>query len=517
MHSRKFFAVAFFLTALALLALGLLPRPRLHSLLSAGSGHSVTSGYVEAVHGRTLAYATLALAIGVGAWSSKCLGPGQLAKPRSFHLRPEPIALLLIGIGIVTRALLLAGPIHYDEAFTLAEYALRSPIFFLSRYTHANNHVFHTMLAWLVPSDQLWALRLPAFLGGIAVIFATYWLAVRWHGVPTARIAVALVAVASPLVEYSTQARGYTILTLSFLLLFLLDDDRLRAVALAIGAWTIPTVLYAAAAWALWMAVTERAWRRIAFVAFAGGGLTFLLYLPILLFSGLRSITSSGTTLSVPYPVLFRELPLTLIDLAKSWSHSFTIPLAIVLALLALLAMIRGQAPALACTMVAIGVMLFVLRKVPFPRVWIFVLPVFLIAAASMIARVRVPTPVLIAVTLILGANAVRVTARPSYVEDPAMRDSERVAEVIRNLPADALVLVTTPLDSAYAFYIPERIVQDRFDSDPAQVRAALLAAPRRYVVLSDQAGDAKLRALALPFKRVPVARFEHSTLVELQ
>lgn len=504
-----------------LLGVAFLAPPRLHAFLSARAGHSVTSAYVERVHLRAAGAGAIAFVIALATF----LGVAPFAAaPGEAWPRPGLTASCLIAIGVFIRALLLGGPLHYDEAFTLSEFASRSPLFFLTRYTHSNNHVFHTLIVWLlhcVTGDRLWALRLPAFAAGVALLFVTYALARRWHDEPTACLAVALAVVATPLVEYSAQARGYTMLTLMFLLLFLVQDDRLRALCVAFGAWTIPTMLYAAAGWALWLAITQRAWRRIAFVALASAGLTFFLYLPILLVTGPESITSNGNTLSVPYAVLFTELPRTFLDMAREWSLAFTMPVAALLGLAALIAVWRRTASgvALASAGTAIVALLLLLRKVPFPRVWIFVLPLLLIAAASMITRaLRIPAALLIFATLAFAANAVFVTSRDGYVEDPAMRDAARVAAVIRALPADARVLVTSPLDAPYAFLVPDsRIVQDRFDSDPAAVRAVMLAAPRRFAVVSNSAGGYDmLHALALPFTPMPVARFPHSTLLEL-
>ncbi len=513
MLTPRLAALLFLAIALILFAVALVPQPRLHAMLSARAGHEVSGGYVERVHARALACAIVAAVCAVGWWLAV----------RWWHFErvtalgmPSRVAWMLIAIGTVARAILLNGPPHYDEAFTITEFVRHSPLFFLTRYTHANNHVFHTLLVWLVPGEALWTTRLPAFLAGIGVLAATYFLARRWHGENAALVALALAAVASPLVEYSVQARGYTILTLAFLLLFLIDDDRLRAVLIALGAWTIPTMLYAAAAWALWMVVTQRAWRRVAFVAFAAGALTFLLYLPILVISGPASIASNGNTLSVPYAVLFEELPKTFVVMARDWSVGFTTPIAIVIALAAIVAMARRDAPALAATLIAVAVLLLVFRKVPFPRVWIFVLPLVLIAAAGLVTRIRVPAALIVIVTVVLAANAVRVTGRDTFVEDPAMRDAAALAKRIAELPPDARVLVTTPLDAPYAFYVPAKIVQDRFDSDPAAVRATMLAAPDRYAVLSDR-DQSKFRELALPFIPVPVARFPHSTLVALR
>src|SRR5947209_4225856 len=389
MRTRRTLAVAVAAGGLALLITGLLGLDRLHAFLSAGAGHSVTAGYVERFRMRTLICAFVSLMIAAAAWFRE-LPP---RRPLSIAA-PSPLAWLIIAIGAAARLPLLFVPPRYDEAFTINEFVRHGPAFFLLRYTAANNHVFHTLLVWimrLAAGDRLWALRLPAFIAGIAVLAATYALARRLGDETIALAATALAAAASPLVEYSSQARGYTILTLAFLLLYLIDDELLAGMALALGAWTIPTMMYAAAAWAAWTVATQRAWRRVVTVGAIGGALAFLLYLPMLVVTGTDSITSNGNTLSVPYSVLAKALPATFVELARQWSLGFTIPLAIVLAAAAVIAIVRRAPAALpfACAAAAIAILLLITRKVPFPRVWLFVMPLFLIAAASAFAFLR--------------------------------------------------------------------------------------------------------------------------------
>jgi hypothetical protein len=514
---RRLLATASFLLSLSLFALALTPFPTLHAFLSARAGHSVTSGYVERVHVRAIVCGTVALLIAVGI--SLIRTPPVVGREnRRWSIGPVPAAI--IAIGGAARALLMRGPPHYDEVFTVTEFASHSPLFFLTRYTHANNHVFHTLLVWIVreaAGQRLWAVRIPAFAGGIAVLYAVYVLARQLSGETAGLVALAFAAGATPLVEYSAQARGYTIMTAVFLLLYLVDDDRVRAVLIAIGAWTVPTMLYAAAAWALWSLGTERSWRRLGFVAAAGGALTFVLYLPIIVVTGTDSITSNGNTLSVP------DRPRTFAEMANDWSLSFTWGIAIFLAIAAMAAILRRD-PAglpLGFAIAAIVPLLLIMRKVPFARVWIFVLPLALLAAAATIALMvpRLPPAVPVVIAVAIAANAVRLTARDTFLEDPAMYDVAAVSDVIRALPAGARVLVTTPLDAPFAFYLPpERIIQDRFDSDPAAVRAAVLEAPRRFFAASNRPISMSMYAsLHLPLRPVPVRRFPHTTLFELR
>ncbi|HEX3110691.1 MAG TPA: glycosyltransferase family 39 protein [Thermoanaerobaculia bacterium] len=520
---RRLLAAASFLLSLALFGLAMTPFPRLHAFLSARAGHSVTAGYVERVHVRAIVCGAVALLVACGVLVVR-IPPVPQKERLDWPIGPVPAAI--IAIGAIARALLLRGPPHYDEVFTVTEFASHSPLFFLTRYTHANNHVFHTLLVWIVRAvagQRLWAVRIPAFVAGIAVLYAVYLLSRRLSGATAALIALALAAGATPLVEYSAQARGYTILTAVFLLLYLIDDDRLRAVLIALGAWTVPTMLYAAAAWALWSLATERNWQRLTFVAAAGGALTFVLYLPIIVVTGTDSITANGNTLSVSYPVLFRELPRTFVEMASEWTLSFTWGIGIFLAIAAIVAIIRRDRGGLALgfAVAAIVPLLLVMRKVPFARVWLFVLPLALIAAATTIASMlpRLPRAVPVVIAAVVAANAVRLTARDAFVDDPAMYDVAEVSDVIRTLPPDARVLVTTPLDAPFAFYLPpERIIQDRFDSDPAAVRAAVLAAPRRFFAATNEPASMSMyAALHLPLRPVAVRRFAHTTLFELR
>ena len=538
-------------------------RSRLHGFLTARAGHSVTATYAERVQTRSEVAATIVVLLAFTLWLSPLqrwpLREGmpetgeKLARSNESggSLALTPVAIILLAIGIVERALLLAKPIHYDEAFTVTEFASRSPLFFLARYTHANNHVFHSLLLWMIrlgAGNRLWALRLPAFCAGIGVLMVTYWLARRLGGETTALLALALAAVATPLVEYSAQARGYTIITLLFLLLYVVDDDRLRGVLMALGAWTIPTMIYAAAAWGFWAVITRREWHRLAMTAFIGGTLTFVFYLPILIVTGLDSIIANGNTLSVPYPVLARELPKTFVQMARDWNLAFSPVLAIVIAVAALVAVLRRRSAGTMLWTAALAIlsMLIVTRKVPFPRIWIFVLPLYLIAAADSIAYlfgrltacqtspwvIRHSQPdgrkagianalcaALITAAGLLAWKGVSMTEREDFLEDPALRDIPSLAASIRTLPPDARVLVTSPLDAPMAFSVPDRrLVQDRFDSDPASVRAAMAAVPLRYLVASTRQGGMQMyRQLALPYVLTPARRFPHATLFELR
>jgi hypothetical protein len=494
----------------------------LQPFLSAQAGHAVQEATVHAVRLRAVVCGAIVVLIAILAWRIK----RQERRPSIKFTRPSRMVLLIMLIGVAVRVILLFGPPHYDEAFTIVEFAWKSPFFFLSRYLFPNNHVFQTLLVWCVRAvagDRLWALRLPAFVAGVAVLPATYLLARRVAGERAAAIATALAAAATPLVEYSAQARGYTIVALVFLLLFLIDDDRARAVLIAVGAWTIPTMLFAAAAWAAWMAITERAWRRIAVVATASAAIAFLLYVPILVISGPASMIANGNVRSVTYDLdeLGHELPLSFLGTWQRWSYSFTFAGGVVLSIAAAAAIVRRRPSGvlLGSALVAVGTMLLLMRKVPFPRVWIFILPLYLIAAADSLALLPRPDVAAAAMALLFSANALRVTSRDDFIDHPGLRDASAIAAVVRALPADARVLVMPPLDAAVRLYTAgaAAFVEYPFESDAEAVRASLASARRRYFIATAQGGLEAYEQLGLPYTLVPLTRFPHAVLYELR
>ncbi len=163
----------------------------------------------------------------------------------------------IFAIGAAIRVLFLFQPIRYDEAFTYLNFASRPWAVALSDYSWPNNHIFHTALvraSYLLFGDGVWAIRLPAFVAGALVPPATYLVVRSFYDRRGALMAMGLAAASSPLVLYSTNARGYTILTVfALVLLALARDQKVKAhpggwiaivVVSALGAFTLPVMLY---------------------------------------------------------------------------------------------------------------------------------------------------------------------------------------------------------------------------------------------------------------------------------
>ena len=142
---------------------------------------------------------------------------------------------------VVLRLVYIDSPMRWDESDTFLSFASR-PLFVGLTYYTPNNHLFQTLLMHL--SYKAFgispvALRIPVLLAGILVVPLTYACIRLYRGRDTSLLAAALACASLPLIEYSTNARGYSIGTAFFLLLMLLGVLGLRGAA---AAWTVVPV-----------------------------------------------------------------------------------------------------------------------------------------------------------------------------------------------------------------------------------------------------------------------------------
>ena len=319
----------------------------------------------------------------------------------------------LIVLAAAIRLYVIDRPMNYDETYSYLTYASRSLADALSNYSQPNNHLWHTALVHLSTAlfgNAPWAIRLPAFLAGVLLAPATYLAARMLAAGRGALIAAALVAGSQILINFSTNARGYTWQCL-FVLLALCgllyqrtvarrrDGLWLFAIASALGFYTVPTMLYAFLGLAFWYAVlvlidgapeTRRAqWLALA-TAMAGAVLlTVFLYLPVFIASGVGALTKSAAPLSSAafnsrlwsmtggtIELVHRGMPMLLPEF-------FMLCIAIHVFHHKRHREMHGQLLLLLGLLLA-GIMVLLLqRAVPFARSWLYLLPVYFICVAS--------------------------------------------------------------------------------------------------------------------------------------
>ncbi len=223
------------------------------------------------------------------------------------------INLGLLGTMFVAALLRLSNlniPMEHDEPYMYNAFASRSFWHIVSNYHLPNNHVFLSILIKITTGllgNHVWTLRLPTILAGILMVPVAYFFAKRFYSLETAFLSAIVVAVFPVLIQYSVMARGYILIGLFTLLLFILGDyvrtqkNRIAwiliAVLSALGFYTIPLMLFPFGALYVWLFISwalgdTRSYEPnsdfLKYWLASGIGvaaLTILLYAPIIVFS----------------------------------------------------------------------------------------------------------------------------------------------------------------------------------------------------------------------------------------
>jgi hypothetical protein len=316
----------------------------------------------------------------------------------------------LCALGVALRALHLDLPMRYDETVTYVSYASQGWEHITSSYQNPNNHVFHSLLvAWLTGwlGDDPVIIRLPAFLAGCALLPAVAWVAYRVHGREAALIATALVATSPVLIEFSTNARGYSLVALGVVLAVGAGAALLAGAGWIVwlawieigvlGLYTIPTMAIPWLGLTLWLGWSlasssqpgrrARALAPLAVVTTLIGAVSVTLYWAIVANEGAGALLGNRFVAPEPAVAFLAGTPHAIADILRHWSRGIPLPLA-VLALLCVLAGLRPD-PALRPwrrLLVSLGVAalaaLLAVRNWGEPRIWQWAVPVLAVQAA---------------------------------------------------------------------------------------------------------------------------------------
>ncbi|HEX9442876.1 MAG TPA: glycosyltransferase family 39 protein, partial [Candidatus Binatia bacterium] len=381
-----------------------------------------------------------------------------------------------------------------------------------------------------------WALRLPAFVAGVLLAPAGYLAARALYNQRVGVVAAALIAASSPLIEYSTNARGYTLVCLFFLLMLaagaaLIERDHpgrwlLWAALGALGFYTIPIMLYPFGIAVVWLGLSiafelppaERALRLGSLLLAVGAAalLTFVLYLPVFLGSGLDAVVGNRFVASKRWGAFAAELPASLLSTWRQWNRDLPPALGALLLggfLLALVCHRRLSAHRVAIAWAAalwLAPVILLQRVVPFERVWLFLLPLyFIVAAAGLVhafgllkAKTMRPAVVLpvaaVALSLALGLGAISTRSVYYSNETGTLRDAEAITLFLRGYlrPGDRLLL-GIPSDQPLLYYFY------RYGVTPEYFIAPLSSSRRVLVLVNLSHGQELARLLErMPFDR---------------
>ncbi len=238
--------------------------------------------------------------------------------------------LVIIGLGLWVRIAFLSVPIRFDEAWTYNFYASKPLTYGLSRYIDPNNHLLNTFLVHLSSTlfgNKPWIIRLPAFVFGFLLIPITYFASRFFYNRDAALLAAGLVASSSVLVQYSANARGYTMVSFAFMTLLFIAGHIVQRkkpgllwgafiVTAVLGFYAIPTMLYPFVlilVLLIFPLYKNKLLRALIIAVGLTGVLTLLLYLPVIVSSGTTSLTSNdyvkATAFNIFLPAFLENMP----------------------------------------------------------------------------------------------------------------------------------------------------------------------------------------------------------------
>ena len=421
----------------------------------------------------------------------------------------EPIAHIAvvvgaIAVGVFLRLHFLFQPLRADEAFTYVRYSSQSPLRIMAAYTTPNNHILHSILVSLSThlfGSEPWALRLPALAAGVLVIPLSYLACRTYFGRAPAAISAALVACSSVLVEFSTNARGYSIMTACFLVAMIAAHRiavrgetqyfALLTATVVAGLFTVPVMLYGVCFIVVWLTteifVRRRrgagradVYKRLAVAIAASLALTAALYFPAVLYVGVRRVVANPIV--APRADFAELLIASLPAIWAQWHEGWGLAMAAVVSAGFILAVVKHRIVAAHCVPLPVGligclVLVMIQRVSPYRRVWMFLAPVYLAIAAAGLAdalrrvagrntKLWVYLCSAAAVTLgALGAYGVLTTRTPYYsLETGTARDAERVTMFLKSRLRDSdLIIADLQSESVLQYFFQKHRIPGQY------------------------------------------------------
>jgi len=403
------------------------------------------------------------------------------------------IALLLIAAGTALRMAYLSQPMRYDEAVTYLYFATRSWLTVFASYRYPNNHILHTALVKISTSalgNAPWAIRIAALVFGVGTLVLTFLVGRRLVGTTAAWLGTAIVAASGPLILYSTNARGYSIVGCATLLIALLllrlreRPSRIEWVGVVatatLGLWTIPVMLYPAgglALWFVWSAAVgdtsepKKDIRRLMLAVAATGVATAIVYSPVVLAQGMQPLVGNQFVTASTWSAFGRDMIAAVPELLKSWSIGIPRFVTVALFVLAIVGEFASRrrrdrrvslagALGLWCLLV-----LLLTHRVPFVRVALFSLPLVALLSglgivellARAVAPARLETTAALTSVVVVGVLGLSVASSRAVLtstETGTLRNAEEMATFLRTIlrPGDR-VLAPVPSAAPLSYY----------------------------------------------------------------
>jgi hypothetical protein len=439
------------------------------------------------------------------------------------------ILALLILWGTVLRAFFLDQPMRFDESATFLSY-INNDWLSLFNYSAPNNHVLNSLLGKITTS--LWGshpaiIRLPAFTFGIGAMILIF-IVCRALG-SSGWLAVTIIACHPYLILFSTNARGYSGFVF-FTLLFLFQsikvidkNSRKKTLVLAmvgaIGLFNMPIMLFAIGGIVLWLLIRLlSSGQTISTIvtSFLGPfsitliATTLLLYSPVIISTSvlnggfkqaLQMLVNNEFVASIDSTFFLSTVQSYGHNLIRVYSQSIPSGLLLCGFLLTLLGLIREHRSgryntmqlllALVCVTL---VMFFMKHTFPYPRTWIFFIPILALVADSgfsfFLTRLwRHGTAVAMVVPLCVALLTLPLLQRnrfENYADTGVFSDAAPIAKHLHSFlrPNDSVLAPIIPSNLPLYFYLWHEKTYRPTKLEPASIGSTYVFIPSPRITL---------------------------------
>lgn len=417
--------------------------------------------------------------------------------PQRNECIPLIILFVITLLGAFFRYAYLWKPMGHDETYTFIAFASRGLRVVISDYHLPNNHVLHTILVNLVTQlmgDSPAVIRLPSFMAGLLIIPASYGVGKIFYNTRIGLIAASIIASLPVMIDYSTVARGYTLLTLFSLLLIILASYvkkkrnliawGILVVTASLGLYVNPTMIYPIGMTYTWLLlsklvndVNENYGRDYYSYLFISPlliiMLTSFIYLPIMLNSGLQSLIGNEVIESLSWRDFLQSILPRIKNTWAEWNRG----LPGILSLIAVIGLLASffvpprqegrRSPLILAGALWIGTALVVQRVAPWPRIWLFLLPFFVIWISAgilglieilfrYIPRGDLLSHLMVGLLIVLPLSAGLVINYPQFAQKlHAKGEIEVLADFLGEyLQPEDVVVVTSPDTIVLKYYL---------------------------------------------------------------
>ena len=526
----------------------MLPYSVVRTALDQQAGDGSADLYTLALHQRVVAGISLATSGGLLTlfllavyWRPVSKNMRELASEASQAIRNQAIslreswpALTITGlVAALTRWPFIHLPMRFDESYTYLQYASQPLYVTVSKYDAPNNHVLHSVLVWFATrlgGNSPEVIRCPAFVCGVLTAMLAAWWGSRRGGRWVGVVAGCVAAMSSILVEYSVNARGYTLVQLLVMLIGVVGDEWVQrptraglyflSVLAALALWTMPTAVYPLVVMGVYLwgasrtASLESARASLLRELLVPGavmiGLTLLLYSPLLVVSGLGAITSAGHGQFDGLGSWSRGFAASLVETFTLLDRDQPLPTLVLLVVgIAGSSRFRRAGLWIGLGLVACLVIVAIQRVAPPPRSWLFLWPFLCslgvagcddsVREGSQRLRVAILVGVFVIGGVLPGVELFRSGCIARSPETGICPDAEAVITGLRShLDPGEPIIAITPASAPLAYYAHRQsLPADHF------FRPALATATTRRAILvlsrhPDQSIPEVLQALDL-------------------